>query len=166
MYRCYSHCLQVWVKVADIPTSQNLTQSHFVEGSHAQIKTWEEAQASGALQIRRIGAKWVFACHQFPRPTPQMQCKSSYPTLILGNIYPYFPPGRIWHKLFFKMRIKRERERSHMLVIGLPGPKFRCKWVIACHWFTKCNVNLYLSLIHLAKKARCNGNLCLSLIPT
>ena len=45
--------------------------------------------------------------------------------------------------------VVHELEIHVLLVIGSPGLKARCKGVIACHRFTKCNVNLGLSMIPL-----------------
>ena len=73
------------------------------------------------------------------------------------------PPGRIWHKVFFKVGIwgggVYARAKTHaLLVVGSPDPK-----VGHCYWFITCDVNQYLSMIPKAKRPSVNCFLSLIL---
>ena len=83
--------------------------------------------------------------HYWNRSTSNTPC---------GKIHPYLPRRRIWHKVVVKVGIRGGRVCAwvsawfHALpVIGSPGPKARCKWVIVCPRFTEYNVNLCLSVL-------------------
>ena len=83
-------------------------------------------------------------------------------------IYSYVPLRRIWHKVFLKVGIKGREGRAcavthALLIIGSPGPKARCKWVIACLWFTKWNVNLCLLMLILDSQGHESQGQCESL---
>ena len=68
----------------------------------------------------------------------------------ITDMYPYFLPGRIWHKVFFK---GRSRMCKWMIVFN----SLNTVWIYSCQWFTRskgqvqCEFFLVINFTHPAR---------------
>ena len=114
---------------------------------NAQVHSEPEVSFMGQIDLLEIMLKIILnSINTLALKNIATKCLKPYNCVQnMSDIYTYFPWGRIWHKVFFKVGIRKGgcawTEIHALLVRGSPGLKARFKWVIAFHWFTKCNVN-------------------------
>ena len=139
-------------------TLPDLAQGHFIESGQTQINSFDCRRKYASFSI--LGAPQPPSNELSPAKqvlsgiyTPTSRNTRCIPENQESIFFPYLPRGGIWHNFFFLLKRYRGGRGCAwvsvhaLLVISSPGPKARCKLINTWHWFIKCNVNLWLSML-------------------